>query len=618
MRRACLWFLLLPLTAFGAGAKRPKVDQQAMREAMHAGAVDEEAFGSSASYAHYLRAQLAHHAGEHTQALDQLRLALASDDANPFLLTSLAEEYTRLNDLDRAERELRKVIERNPAYVPAQFLMGRVLLEGQKYTRARLHLERAIRLKPRELGPYLVLTQLSLELNRPDEAERVIDQLAAAVPGEPVGMKRLGLAFAERKEPDRAQRMLKRAADKDPGDVETWVGLAQVLETQQKLQSAEEAYGHALEADPENREVLLAAGRLALQGGAVSRARAYFDQLLSLSGDPELAVKVAFSYLASRQNAEAAAVLDNARRSATHEPRLSFYSGLVHEKLGQFSKAAEAFGEVPPDSDLVHDARLHQAISLSSGGQHRAALTLFRRNLAETPDALPLYAAYSRALERAGSGKEAEELLRNTLKARPAPELFEALAGLLERQGRPDQAIELLSQALKQKPRDEALLYTLGETYERRGEHEKSLEKMRAVLAINPENPLAMNFIGYTLAEKGVDFDEAERLLQRALELRPGSGPFLDSLGWIYFRRGDLPRAVDTLEKAAALAPGEPTIIEHLGDAYRRASRQPEARAAYRQALEALRQSPEPPDVKEQRAVLERKLKLLSTEGPPR
>ncbi|HME91213.1 MAG TPA: tetratricopeptide repeat protein, partial [Myxococcaceae bacterium] len=115
------------------------------------------------------------------------------------------------------------------------------------------------------------------------------------------------------------------------------------------------------------------------------------------------------------------------------------------------------------------------------------------------------------------------------------------------------------------------------------------------------------------LAEKSRDLDEAERLVKRALELEPESGSFLDSLGWVYFRRGQYKRAVEALERAAELDPEEPLIIEHLGDAYHRTGKKVQAAQAYRRALKALIAVPELQEQKGQRQGLERKLKMLSS-----
>jgi tetratricopeptide (TPR) repeat protein len=603
--------IVISLAAGGAPLKRPHVDYQAMHEAMSPSQEPTEHFSSAASYAHYLKARLLHHDGDHKGALDELRLALASDDQNPFLMTELAEEHARLGELDRAEAQLHKVLDKYPNHAAAQLLMGRVLFEGQKIVRARAALKNAIRLKPRDPDAYLVLTQLWLDQGKPDDAIKVVDELSAALPGEPIGYKRLGMALAERNDNARAEKLLTKAVERDPGDAEAWIALGQIYETTGRLQKGEDAYGRALERDPENREVLLAAGRLALRQDAPQRARAYFEQLLSFSKDPELAVKVAFSYLAMRQMGAAVEVLDAARATGG-EPRLHFYAGLVHERMHSWQKAADAYGAVTAEAgDLFHEARLHRANCLSSLGKHAAAIELYKKGLEDRPDYAALIPAYARGLERANQPKEAELVLAKALADKPTPESFEALAGLYERQGRLADAISLLTDALRKRPRDELLLYALGTVYERKGEVQKSLEKMRAVLDVNPDNANAMNFIGYTLADRGLDYEEAEKLLTRALELKPDTAAYLDSLGWVFFKRGDTGKAIDTLERATEVSPGEPTIEEHLGDAYARGARPSDAISRYRRALDTLREAPELAESKSQKSSIEKKLKAL-------
>ena len=100
------------------------------------------------------------------------------------------------------------------------------------------------------------------------------------------------------------------------------------------------------------------------------------------------------------------------------------------------------------------------------------------------------------------------------------------------------------------------------------GEWEKSIKYMKQVIKLNPKNASALNFVGYTYAENGVHLEEAQRLIESALKLKPDDGFIIDSLGWIYFQRGNVEEALKLLEKADKLAPNEPTILEHLGDVY--------------------------------------------------
>jgi len=604
---------------FGCAAgPRAPVDESAMREAIDSSKTPEDGYASSASYAHYLRSRVAHFAGEHRRALDELRLALATDDGNPFLITALAEEYARLSELDRAEKELLILLERHPNYQPAQVLIGKVQYQAHKFDPAASHLRRAIRMEPKDPEAYLILAQLQLEQKATDEAIRTIQAFGAAVPGEPMGYRRLGLALADKGDYARAEKLLLKSVEIDRGDAETWVALAQIFQATRRPEKAEEAYDEALVEDPDNRDVLLAAGRLAIERGSPPRARAYFSRLLALSDDPEVAAKVALSYLASRQFSAAAEFLESARATGLRDARISFYSGLVNERLLRYAKAVDAYAEVPQESGLFEEARLHRASCLSLAGEHARAIELFKRALSERPDYLPLYAGYSRALERSGAKREAERTLRAAVEEHPTAALIEALADLYQREDRAAEAISLLVDALAKNPNEEDLIYSLGAAYQRNGESDKAIAQMRALLKVKPDHAAAMNFIGYSLVEKGKDLEEAERLVSRALEIDPDSGAYLDSLGWLYFHRGDYQRAVDTLERAASLEPDEPLIIEHLGDAYRRTSKNAQAGEAYRRALKALIAAPELQEHKGQKQALERKLKMLSTQSPGR
>ena len=109
---------------------------------------------------------------------------------------------------------------------------------------------------------------------------------------------------------------------------------------------------------------------------------------------------------------------------------------------------------------------------------------------------------------------------------------------------------------------------------------------MEKAIDLNPKNDAALNYLGYTWAEQGVRLEEAEGLILRALEVDPKDGFYIDSLGWVYFQRGDYHTAVKHLERAVELINDDPTISEHLGDAYEKVGRIVDASRVYRAALD--------------------------------
>ena len=108
---------------------------------------------------------------------------------------------------------------------------------------------------------------------------------------------------------------------------------------------------------------------------------------------------------------------------------------------------------------------------------------------------------------------------------------------------------------------------------------------MSKVVELNPKNAAALNYVGYTWAERGVRLAEAEDLIRRAVALKPRDGFIRDSLGWVLYQKGDYQGAVRELEAAAHMAGEDPVVLEHLGDAYLKANHREKALRTYESAL---------------------------------
>ncbi|HVP59584.1 MAG TPA: tetratricopeptide repeat protein [Myxococcaceae bacterium] len=599
--------VLVALVLLGASPAHPRVDISAMKEAIEAPTDD---YSSASAYAHFLRARLLALQGEHARSMEQLRLALASDPGRPELVLALAEAQARAGAPARAEATVRGLLERKPDHVPALLFLGRLLFETDRPQRAREVLERVRKLAPREQEPYLLLAEMALESGHPEEAVRTVQALAD-LNRDTTGLRRLGMALVDRGEPETARALLEKTVQIDPGDAEAEGALGEALEALGRPADAEAAYARALERDPDSREVLLRAGRLALRSGSEPRARAYLDRLASLDIGPEQSLRIALTWLSAGKPVPAIRVLEQAR-AGSDDPRLLLALGLVQGKSGRWADAARAYGQVPRGAPGWKDAVVQRGLALARAGEPAAAERATADALTQAPGDVALEAGHAAVLEAVGDPGRAERFLEGRIRASGSTELVTALAQIFSRTGAHTEAVSVLTDALKAHPRDEELLYALGTVLERGGATQEALGRMRELLEVNPRNAAALNFIGYTLADHGEQLEEAERLVRRALAIRPDSGAYLDSLGWVQFRRGDVVHATGTLERAAELEPDEPTILEHLGDAYGGASRRDAAVGAYRRALEAMRTTDDP-QARERTAVVQRKLKALTS-----
>ena len=129
------------------------------------------------------------------------------------------------------------------------------------------------------------------------------------------------------------------------------------------------------------------------------------------------------------------------------------------------------------------------------------------------------------------------------------------------------------------------LYFGRGGARERLGRWPEALADLRLAKAAAPNQPNVLNYLGYAMADRGENLDEALTMLRNAMRLRPRSGAILDSYGWALFKSGRHEEAATMLERAAGLAPTLAEVADHLGDVYWRTGRQEEARLEWRRAL---------------------------------
>lgn len=143
-----------------------------------------------------------------------------------------------------------------------------------------------------------------------------------------------------------------------------------------------------------------------------------------------------------------------------------------------------------------------------------------------------------------------------------------------------------LSRTLAARATETTTIWNLGLLHHGSDDVDGAVELLLMLLEREPDHAPALNFVGYTWAEKGINLERAERMILRALEIEPGNGQYLDSLGWVYFKMGQIEKARIELERALENVPDEPTVLEHLGDVALASGRTDRALDFYRRSLE--------------------------------
>ena len=292
-------------------------------------------------------------------------------------------------------------------------------------------------------------------------------------------------------------------------------------------------------------------GRLYIRNDQATKAIEALSRVLSQNPDSvQGRLTMAQAYAANKDLKGAIATLQEVLEV---EPRVAAALGEYQAEAGLLTDAAESYTLALAVQPRSRELKLRRIAVLLDAKDYRSAAAFAAEARKQHPDDVRFVRLQARALFDGG-----------------------------DRSG----AIALLEQATKDAPRDTGTLFTLADVYADAGRGPDAERVLRQIVAIEPTNANALNYLGYLLAVRGEQLDEAITLVQRALETEPENGAYLDSLGWAHFRKGNLNDAEKYLVAAAKQLPENSEIQDHLGDLFARRGRLAEAIAAWTQALD--------------------------------
>ena len=217
---------------------------------------------------------------------------------------------------------------------------------------------------------------------------------------------------------------------------------------------------------------------------------------------------------------------------------------------------------------------------------------------------LLLILLYSERGQEKESNQQYEEMLSKLYKEKPDNlRIAESLAQFRFYKRDYPGALSIYENILKLNPEYTDAYFWIGYLHEETGKRSHAMDYWKKTLELDADHCDALNSLGYVYAEEGTNLDEAEVLVRHALEIKPGSPAYLDSLGWVYFKKKDFSKAKEYIEKASSLLK-DPVILDHLGDVYYALGNFSRARELWRQALE----------IDPQNAIIQKKVSDLEDE----
>lgn len=310
----------------------------------------------------------------------------------------------------------------------------------------------------------------------------------------------------------------------------------------------ERALAGAVVPDP---NVQFTLGRLYLRTGDSQKAVQVLTRAVAQSpGSVQARLALAQAYGQVDDARSAIGVLEEI---VLDEPRVAAALGQYQEQAGLLADAAESYTVALAVQPMSRELKFRRIAVLYNAKDYRRAAAFAAEARKQHPDDTRFPRLEARALFDAGDRADAVALIERTATAFPS---------------------------------DIGLQFAQVDLYADAGQPAAAEKVLRQILTTDPSNPNALNYLGYLLTRRDDRLDEAIALVRRAVDADPQNGAYLDSLGWAYYRKGDLEQAEKYLADAAARLPRNSEIQDHLGDVYARRGRLQEAIDAWTRALE--------------------------------
>jgi tetratricopeptide (TPR) repeat protein len=442
----------------------------------------------------------------HTLAVEYGRAAVSVKPDNLDYRRTLAAVYLAAFEIDSAAAQYAEIVRRDSSDVDSWFNMAR-LYQGRRPEQALAVYERLLQ----RFGPqWEVLLQIA-EINGALQRH------------------------------DRAAEALRRMTELEPGNRELKRNLARTYVRGEAFDSAMAVLGDLRETDPTDAEAIADIAAIHVMRGDYGAARTEFDRLISApDGAVEPKLRVGEACFAKMERDSTAAplarrVFEKIRDDHPGDWRPSWFLG--------------AIGALTRD-DRLAEASFRRVTELASWNAeawvYLSSVFLQEDRYAE---AVPVLEAAVKAVPR-----------------EPRVNFFLGVA--YNRVGRNEEAARALERARELSPKDVPTISQLALVYETMGRQTLTDSLYEEALRLEPDNHLILNNYSYSLSERNIQIERALAMAKRAVEAQPQNPSYLDTIGWIYYRLGDYPKAEEYVLRAIQSGDVSAVVHDHLGDIY--------------------------------------------------
>jgi putative PEP-CTERM system TPR-repeat lipoprotein len=565
--------------------------------------------------------------GQKEEAEAAFRQAVTLDPSSVSARLAFANFLWSAGRAAEAEQETRQAVIAEPRHLLANRMLAALYVATNRTAEAEAPLKVVTEVSQAPEAKF-ELAQYYVNARRDAEATKLLTELAAGQATSGRAESMMAALDYERGRAQEAHTRIDKLITRTPNDTDALVLKTRFLLNENKLDGALESASRAVKANPQSIEAHYLLGRVHSlrrnNAGAIAAftevlrlnprvvgAQIELSRLNALSGDRDAAVRFAEeanqnapgnfaarailvrTLLAQRQLDRADNEIQDLLKTAPNASPVHALNGTLQTLRNNQAAARTAYERALELEPRNLEALSGLVVLDLANKQFAAALKRVDAELAKQPEHVELLTLAARVYEQSGQPERAEQALRRAVTKDPRYLTgYASLAQLYIRQRRIDEARQEFEGIVKRDPRAVGARTLVGILLERQGKREEAKRSYEATVAAVPSAPVAANNLAYIYAEEGANLDVALQLASAAKRDLPENPEISDTLGWVYYKRGQWPLAVAQLEDSAKQRPTNPEILYHLGMAYAGMKEKDKARDALERALKLNPQFP--------------------------
>ncbi len=560
MKRSLLYIILTPLFLLpfsSCGIKAQNQIQQAPPQKTEK-ANPVLTITSNSPYYYYMMSRLYHNKNKSAQAISLLKQAISKDPDSIFLKKEMVNLYLEQDNFDGATKCAEKILDRDPGAIDVLFTLAKLRIKKNKKNEAIQIYNKILELEPNNKNTYLLLGKIYNKEKNSEQSFKLYSKMLEHFPDSYIAHYYLGLAYIDQNKLNYGEEEFLKTIELSPKLIEPRLRLIDIYKLHNKKQKQANSkiikiYKEILQIEPHNEFVLMEYGLYLYNHGKKEKGEKIFFAFGKKSAANEkLLLSIVNEYIVKKRFKDASTLFAEMHKAVPENSTINFFTGYAFDFLKKYKQAVQYYQLVKPGTQYYKKSIIHTAFLHKDNKNTEKAIII----------------------------------LKQYHKTEPADiDIIAFLASLYVEKEDFKSCIKILNQGLSASKDNPTLLFKLGICMDKSGNKDKCIQLIKKVIQLDPDNPEALNYLGYTYAELGINLDKADKLINKALKLKPNDGYITDSLGWIYYQKGAYTKASILLQKAAELTSYDPIITEHLGDSYFKEKKLKKALSIYKKAL---------------------------------